>query len=264
MTRNRDKADVDEPTTAVATRGETALATLVPTPQELAEVQEALAGDQLTIDLLPRIKTPAANGRWWDKDGAPAEAFEGVIILRHPVRVYWTTKYSGGGVPPDCSSIDNVNGVGNRKINGAEDYEPEDSVHECAKCPLAEFGTATDEKNEPTRGKACRQVSRMFIMEPGNILPSLLAVPPSAYKDFLKYTLGLTAQRKHYSRVVTKVGMENAKSATGIDYKKPTFTMVRDLEPAEVAQINEFRGVMLPYLNVLSVIDVEAKEPQPE
>lgn len=248
----------DEPNTAVAV-------TVVPSAESMNIVKEALgAGESLSVDLLKRAKWPAAGAQHfsWVDGSQPVPFIEGVMILRHPVRVFWQKPFTetGGGTPPDCFSMDNTLGHGDRGLPG-DDTEGDGAVHECATCPFADWGTAVNEKGEPAAGKACRQVTRTFILQEGHVLPTLVPVPPSSYKKALVHTVGLSAENKSYYRdVVTRISTEPTKSRGGIAYAIAKFEVVRETTPEERAAIQSYRDGILPFLNNLSVVDVEATE----
>lgn len=253
--------------TAVVTRDENAGAiALLPTKQDVQGIIEDLGGEQLNVSLLTRAKLIAGGVTLFDiVDGDKVQALEGVLIIKQPTRVYWTEKFGSNGgvtVPPDCSSLDNVIGTGNRKIDGVD--EPEDSQHECARCPLADFGTATNEAGEATNGKACRQVTRIFMLQQTDgqydVLPVLLTLPPSSYSAALKYAIGLRGKRLPYYEVKTRITLEKTRARNGFDVAVAKFTNLGPLEPDERAAIASYRDELMPFLNSLSIVDVEGTE----
>lgn len=236
---------------------ETAVAALgLPSAKDLALVREAIgAGERLSIDLLERAKMPTGGGQSWDVvNSDPVRALEGVLVLRHPVRVMWKARFAdgGGGNPPDCFSMDNMLGTGDNGQPG--------TVHECATCPLAEWGTAVDERGEQARGKACRQVTRVFLLQPGDVLPMLIPLPPSSYREALTYVVQQAGKARPYYGVITRMTLKQDKSGGGITYSKANFEAVRVLTEEELATVQQYRDGILPYLNVLSVTDVESRE----
>lgn len=240
----------------------TAVSTLVPSAEAMAPIREALApGESLSVDLLDRAKWPTGGGSMFEfKAGGGSKDIEGILILRQPVKVYWKEKFAetGGGQPPDCFSMDNVSGHGDNGEPG--------TIHDCAKCPLAEWGTATNEKGEATAGKACRQVTRAFMLRDGKTLPMLVPVPPSSYKAMQFYVLNMGLP---YYAALTRLTTEQIKSrpvagtTTGpINYAVAKFEMVRPLTEDELAGVKAYRDEILPFLNALSVVEVEGAEAQ--
>lgn len=251
---------------AVAKAGETGVALLnIPTREDLSIVTEAIGtGDKLSIDMLERAKMLAGGVTSFDVGNGDTErTLEGILILRHPTRVFWQQRFAqtGGGTPPDCSSLDMQVGKGDRGLPG----DTEDMLHECDKCPLADWGSAVNDAGENTNGKACRQVTRMFMLQPDkSLLPMLITLPPSSYKKALTYTVQLSGQRKRYYAVMTKMTVKkaSAKQANGasIDYGEAEFTRGRDLTEDELAMVQRYRDGILPFLNELTVVEVEAQE----
>jgi hypothetical protein len=244
----------------------TALA--LPTQESLALVREALGpGESLTVDLLERAKVPAGGASSWDVvNGDPTRTIEGVLVLRQVTRVYWRASYAetGGGQQPDCSSLDAQYGHGDRGLEG----DTVESVHECAKCPLGgddAWGTATNEKGQPMAGKACRQVTRIFMLRPGDNLPMLIALPPSSYKPALAYAVQMAGKKVPYYGGITAMTLEKAKSkgangGPGVDYSKAVFKPVRPLTPEEFVQVQAYRDQFVPFFTAMSVVEVEAQE----
>ncbi len=235
---------------------EPTVSTVVPSAEAMAPIREALApGESLSVDLLDRAKWPTGGGSMFEfKSGGGGAAIEGVVILRQPVKVYWKTKFadSGGGQPPDCFSMDNVQGHGDNGEPG--------TVHDCSKCPLAEWGTATNEKGEETAGKACRQVTRAFFLRDGKTLPMLVPIPPSSYKAMQFYVLNMGLP---YYGAVTRLSTEQTKSKQqGISYAMAKFETVRPLTADELVSVRAYRDEILPFLSAMSVVDVEGAEAQ--
>ena len=143
---------------------------------------EEMDGLQLSF---PRIKIPSGGGLAFEVPGDDPENPDavkevvGVIVDHHPVNAYWADKYAGANNPPDCSSMDGKVGIdadGNRKP--------------CNSCQYNQWGSAED-----GRGKACKNMHRVYILREGEMLPLLLTLPPTSLKNLSDY-LGL--------RVITK------------------------------------------------------------
>lgn len=200
---------------------------------------EALApGETLSINDLPTVKVPTAGALNWQlPSGDAAKTIDGVILLRQPVRAYWKGSFdeSGGGAPPDCSSADLQTGIGDNGEGG--------SVHACATCPWAQFGSATNAKGEPAGGQACRQITRLFIATEGEMLPLLVLLSPTNFNQAKGY-----AVRQPLTSVETSIGLENATSGNGIKYSRATFRAVRKLEPEERAVMESYRTAIAPFL----------------
>ena len=142
-------------------------AVLQPGNDALTILEDTLApGEQLDVFSLPCIKAPAGGGGTWElPNGESAKEIQAIVLHRQVVRAYWGASFeeSGGGSPPDCSSMDAIIGEG-------------DPGGVCRFCPNNAWGSGKD------NGKACRQITRLFLLFPDSILPVLLSLPPSSFK----------------------------------------------------------------------------------
>jgi len=193
-----------------------------------AAMAEELDGLQLSF---PRVKIPSGGGLAFEVPGDDPENPDtekeiiGVIVDHHPVNAYWADKYAGANNPPDCSSMDGKVGMdqdGNRKP--------------CNSCPMNEWGTA-----EEGRGKACKNMHRVYILREGEMLPLLLTLPPTSLKNLSDY-LGLrviTKGLRSYG-VITKVSLKKAQNANGINYSQAVFALAGKLSPEQTKAMSEY------------------------
>jgi len=215
-------------------------ALLTPEGQRAAQAIQASLAPGETIDVfdLPCIRIPAGGGKNWDlPDGTSAPVIEGIILLRQPVRAYWASSFdeSGGGSPPDCSSPDGITGLG-------------DPGGRCAACPMAEFGSGKDTT------QACRLITRLFILRPAGILPTLISLPPTSYKAAKNYVLSTIANHgAPYWAAITRIGLFQAKSAGGISYSQATLTVGEILTGSQAAAVAQVRADLMPTLQEMPV-----------
>lgn len=193
-----------------------------------AAMAEELDGLQLSF---PRVKIPSGGGLAFEVPGDDPEnpdtekEIVGVIVDHHPVNAYWADKYAGGNNPPDCSSMDAKFGVdqdGNRKP--------------CDTCPMNQWGS-----DQEGRGKACKNMHRVYILREGEMLPLLLTLPPTSLKNLSDY-LGLrviTKGLRSYG-VITKVSLKKAQNAGGINYSQAVFSLAGKLSPEQTKAMAEY------------------------
>jgi len=192
------------------------------------EMGQALAEemDGLTLNF-PRVKIPSGGGLAFEVPGDDPDSPEivkeiiGVIVDHYPVNAYWEKAYTGGNVPPDCSSMDAKNG----------DYGS------CASCSFNQWGS--DPKDG--KGKACKNMHRVYILREGEVLPLLLTLPPTTLKNFSDY-IGLRVVTKGYRShaVITKVGLKKAQNAGGIDYSQAVFALAGKLSPQQTESMADY------------------------
>ena len=179
------------------------------------DAMEELGGLTITFD---RIRIPSGGGTAWevpDSDNVSMQQeIVGVIVHHHAARAYWMQAYKGGGQQPDCSSLDGVTGIATNT-----ELEWYGTLRECATCPMNTWGSA-----DGGRGKACRELHRLYILREGDVFPVLITLPPTSLKVFAGYIarriLPLGVRLRH---VVTVIGLAKAKNAQGIAYSQATF-----------------------------------------
>lgn len=199
-----------------------------------ALLRESLGdGARLTMADLPTVKVPAGGATSWQlPTGESAEVLEGVLVVYQPVRAFWEESFEegGGGSPPDCSSDDTVIGKGMFGVDSETN-----PTGQCDKCPMSEFGSG---KNN---AQACRLVTRLFLLQEGSLVPTLVLLPPSSYKEARAYVRDIAVIWQTLpTRMLTKIELVKDKSGGGRDskggitYSKAFFAKPEPL-PADVA-----------------------------
>ena len=190
---------------------------------DFSELGEELAGLSLNFE---RIKIPSGGGLAFEVPGdnpdSPdtVKSIRGVIVLQHPVNVFYKEKFDGSNNAPDCSSLDGINGT-----------DSDGEMHLCAKCPNFVFGSGEN------GSKACKQKRRLFILREGEALPVILVVPTGSIKEFSAFATRLLSKGKRTSGVLTDFTLRKAKNSTGITYSQLLCSVVRDLTPEESASV---------------------------
>lgn len=216
--------------------------------QDLAEVLRDNTAGQLSRLDLPTVKIPAGGGTSWtipdvEEGDRNEKSLRGIVVYQTVVRGYWeqTFEATGGGTPPTCYSNDGRRGVG----------EP---GGDCATCKLNQWGTDPRGGN----GKACREMRLIFMIQEHDILPFVVALPPTSVRPAHQFFVGLARKGIGYYAVVTEVGLEQDKSAAGIRYSKATFKMVGKLTPEQVAVVKAYREALIPTLREIRVTAEDA------
>lgn len=127
------------------------------------------------------IKIPSGGGKAFEvetddpDDPEVMKEVTGVIIFTHRMNAYWAQKFGEAGEDgninksPDCSSMDGKQGV-NRETG---------EIRTCDTCPYNQFGS-------DGKGKACKNMRRLYIMMNNRPDIYLLTVPPTSIKDVNK------------------------------------------------------------------------------
>ena len=114
---------------------------LITQSQGYANLANASFGDAIAQELegldlsFERIKIPSGGSTMFEVPGEnddtdSVKEFSAVILYHHTLNTYYKSKYTGGNAPPDCSSIDGVNGDGSP--GGL-----------CKECPLNQWPNAS-------------------------------------------------------------------------------------------------------------------------
>lgn len=195
----------------------------------LADMQDEMEGLQLTFD---RIKIPAGGGLAFEVPGDNPDAPDmtkeiiGVIVDHHPINAYWEDKYSGQNNPPTCSSMDGKQGF---NINTNE-------VKNCKNCPYNQFGS-----DGIGKGKACKNMHRVYILRSGDMFPLLLTLPPTSLKALSDY-IGKRLLVKGYKScdVITKITLKRVQNTTGIAYSQAQFSLESVLDADTKAVMRQY------------------------
>ena len=224
---------------------------------DLALVQSAIAENVgvggITEFDFDRIKIPSGGGAAFDVttiEGTDAvKSITGVIVLKRDSRAYWEKSIDegGGSKPPDCHSNDGIVG-----IPGA--MAPE---HQCAKCPLAQFGSAKPKLvngvAKEARGQACKAIQQLFIIGGDSLLPVVLPLPPTSLKAAKQYFLRIAGQGVPYWACVTTIGLEQTKSADGVKYSKATFKLEARLNDQQKAKAKAYHDMLGPLVANMTI-----------
>lgn len=221
----------------------------VPAEQLTKFLIENIGAQGLRPQDLDKIKVPAGGGSAWEvptlKGPEPVKVLEGIILHFKDVRGYWKDKGTSN-TPPDCSSSDSLLGIGS-------------PGGQCHKCPLAQFGSAVDEKGKPAKGQACKQMRLLLFLRQDTMLPMMISLPPTSIQPSKKYFLRLVSNGYPFYGVTTQLRLEQAKNAGGTSYSVATLDMGRALEPAELQKVQLIGQAMRDLFAMTSVQDADAQ-----
>lgn len=208
---------------------ETAL--IIPDASNLAMMAEGWAddGEQLSPFDLDRVRVGGVE--------ALTVPIEGVIVhAQHRRAFFGTMAYSPDGelvvhrdseavegTPPDCSSEDGIHGRG---VPGGD----------CADCPLSLFGSSGD-----TRAAACKEIRFVYMAKGGELMPTVVQIPPSSLKAYRTYYREVFTTGKPFDAVLTRVSLKPAKNERGVAYNELAFERVRDLDREEREAASAYR-----------------------
>ncbi len=223
MASNKSLAVIGENTMRCLTDAETVRRIL----EDLGDV------DNLGQMLMGRIKLGAGGMPAFsvfepgEDEPEVAKAIEGVIVLSHKCNAYWSRSFEDAGddKTPDCASGNGEEGL--RRECG--------EIVRCAKCPYNAFGSGAGGK-----GKACRNMSRLYILREGDMFPMILTLPPSAIKAFDSYRVAIGMKLKTMHGIMTRITLTKKKNSGGIEYSAPVFEMIGELPAGDADRMKAY------------------------
>lgn len=169
-----------------------------------------------------------------------AGEIEGIIVFHKNARVYYERSFeeTGGGQQPDCMSRDGIRGEG---VPGGL----------CPKCSLARFVKNAD---GTTERPACREMKRLFILRPGEIMPTMFNATGGNVGQVQQYLLNLTTKgRLRFNHCITRIRLSSAKYKNGRDWARWDLSMVASLPADVAAQMDAFHDFLEPIVSQMTV-----------
>ena len=145
-------------------------------PEDLEELKDQMEDlDQDTGIACRLIKIPSGGKLAYEVQTGEDETdvdymkeVEGVIIFTHRLNGYWPGAFgTDDNKVPACSSMDGKTAV----------WTDTGEVRTCENCPLNQYGS-DDNPNGTGKGKACKNMRRIYLMMNGDPNFYLLTVPP--------------------------------------------------------------------------------------
>jgi hypothetical protein len=186
-------------------------------------MKEEMKGLPITA---PRVDILHAGANAFKFCEAPEEeqikkSFNAIIIHVDPQRAFWKTgaEEGGTGQMPDCYSRDLVK----------PDPEAGDQQNaDCASCPHNAFGS--DPKGG--RGKACKEVRRVFFLPEGKLDQHVMNVPPTSLKSLKTYFTFLAEHKVNRPQMaITKFSTKAVENKEGTGYTELALTYVKPVDP---------------------------------
>lgn len=189
-------------------------------------IQENLGAETFRPSELDRIKVPSGGGTTFSIPTINGEEevkeLECIVLMVKQLRLFYRTSFeeTGEGTPPDCMSVDGLNGFG-------------DPGGYCLECPFQKFD------NELGRSE-CNEKRNMFILPANVILPYVLSVPQMSIKPMKDYIMRLTQVGQKVSHITTKVTLVKTKNKRGIPYSELRFTKMNDLSEDQIVMVENY------------------------
>lgn len=205
--------------TALTTQPEGKYAALaVPAEEMISTLRDNLGSDGLDRFKLQRVKVPTGGQTIWTipsvrgDQGSPT--LTGVIVGWGDKRAFWAGEYKPSEIlPPDCSSEDGVEGLGN-------------PGGPCDLCPLSKFGS-----HKNGFGQACKQTRVVLMIREKGMLPLALFAPPTSITKLKQFFLDLTSEGLPYHSIEVELTLSPRRVKSGYDVAEIQPRMVEELDP---------------------------------
>ncbi len=232
-------------------------------PELLAELEDEMEDlDPENGITCRKIKIPSGGGLAYEVQGEDETDVEymkeinAVVVYTHRVGGYWSGSYGDDeqNKVPICSSMDGKTGM--RTDTG--------ELVSCETCPLNQFGSAIDQKGNQARGKACKNMRRLYMMMDGDPNFYLLTVPPTSIRDVNKQLAKIIAGGIPYTGLVVKLTLEKTQNAVGVAYSKVVISKAGFLPPAVATLAQEMRRqIKAQYQSIAITADDYTAAPEP-
>ena len=210
-------------------------------PEMLEELRDQM--DDLDDDsgiTCRKIKIPSGGSLAYivqgedDGDEEYMKEINGVVLFTHRLNGYWPGAFgeSDTNSPPYCSSMDGETG---RLADGSIPATQDGELITCDNCPYNQYGSAVDQKGNASRGKACKNMRRIYLMMDQDPNVYQLTVPPTSIKEVSLQMKKILNGGVPYTGLIVRLTLEKAKNASGIEYGKVAIKKA-GLLPPEVAK----------------------------
>ncbi|ACV58111.1 hypothetical protein [Alicyclobacillus acidocaldarius] len=140
----------------------------------------------------------------------------------HTSRVLFAPQNEGESAPPLCTSHDGKLGR----------YVADDgliSYRKCQGCPFDQFGS------DPNggRGKACKTVRRIYLLEENSQVPAILGLPPSSHRAWDQFVSALRFRGQLVSSYEIELSLETKRNGAFVWSQLQPPKIIRELSPAE-------------------------------
>lgn len=211
----------------------------------LTALRENLGGQTITDRDLPLITVPSQGMEVWQVPGTQKAEYQptiqGIIIHASTPRAYWARKLEDSGrTPPDCSSPDGITGT----VHGP-----------CFSCSFNAWGSDPE-----SNGKACKERRLLFMLTEGNLLPTVVQVPPTSIEAIKRYAINLASKAKPQWTVITDLALVKVE-ADPFPYSRIVPTSAGDVPKDLLPRVEQYRSDIRPLLGPANYLPEQTQQP---
>jgi len=185
-------------------------------------IEENLGTGGVDISNLDHVVVPPGGGKAFNLVDGVATELTGIIILAPQQNAYWPrTIEDEPNAPPVCTAPDARQAFGDPFNTGTS------GPHDCTICPLKTWGSDTKGK-----GKACRDLRPIFLLQEGDYLPLVIQTPRMSIRPLQEYLSRLTQKGIPYYSAITQIRLTQTQRPGTPVFSALTFTLL-DVIPRE-------------------------------
>lgn len=155
-----------------------------------------------------------------DPFGQSIDEMKAIVLFKQKTRGCWEE----GNKTPLCSSFDGITGT-----------DASGNSRRCAECPKNAWGSGKE-----GRGKACKEMRRMFLMTPDNALPIQVSFPPTSISVIDNFFSARLTNR--ISDIVKEVKFSLIKTSKGgFDFAVAVLKNGADVSAKDILAVNRLR-----------------------
>lgn len=175
-------------------------------PEELTGLFDLKKNMEGVLPRLPQIGIIHQGQMFRFPDDSKKASFTGILLHKQFCNAWWKESFdkTGGGTPPDCSSLDAI----------TPDYNsPEVQAEKCSKCERNKFGS-------DGRGKACKNMVRAHVLIDQEPTPYRLTLSPTNIRTVNDYISKVSLKGYPFQLVYTDFTLTAQKNKDGIEYSE--------------------------------------------
>jgi hypothetical protein len=172
------------------------------------------------------------------------KGFSAVLIYVDSSRVWWPQRFGAAGSEggfPKCFSRDLVKPDPEGEMKQAET---------CGSCAQNQWKSAVNTDGSQGRGKACKEVRRLFFIPEGHMTPHWMAVPPSSLKSLSSYFVSCRDKGfKKPQEVIMRVSAKTIENADDVEYSELALEMGKAVPETWLAQVASYKKSIEDMIN---------------
>lgn len=214
-------------------------------PEIMEEIQDELSflGTDIGLDCR-KIKVPTSGDLAFkvqgDDDGEVdyRKSIDAVVVFTHQINGRWSGSFGDGGDTlgkvPVCSSMDGQTGV----------CSETGEVISCSTCPFNAYGSAVGQDGRQSRGKACKNMMRLYLRLSDDPNTYLLTVPPTSVRQVNQQLKKILSTGLPCTSMVINLTLERAQNSGGAEYSRVVLRKVGALPPAAAKAAMQARKII--------------------